>query len=112
MSFVVTGREDEILGYVIARQVVDEGEILNVGVAPAVRRQGVGRLLVRKALERLGELGARSVYLEVRESNVAARALYRGFGFVEVSRRVKYYQRPVEDALLLKAANPAGAVTR
>lgn len=112
MSLVVVDAQDGVLGYVIARRMADEGEILNVGVAPSARRRGVGRLLVRKALERLGELGARSVYLEVRESNVAARELYREFGFVEVWRRAKYYQRPVEDAILLKAAIPAGAVTR
>lgn len=90
----------------------DEGEILNVGVDPQYRRIGVGRGLVSAALSRLQSLGARQVFLEVRESNGAARALYRGFEFVEISKRVKYYRRPVEDAILLRAAIPAGEVPR
>ena len=103
-----SGPDHHVVGYLVARQVADEGEILNVAVAPESRRRGVGRALVAAGLGRLGALGARQVYLEVRESNVAARELYRGFGFVEVSRRLKYYRRPVEDAILLRAAIPAG----
>ena len=98
----------QVLGYLVARQMADEGEILNVGVDPRQRRIGVGHGLVTAAMARLQSLGARQVYLEVRESNFAARALYRGFDFVEVSKRVKYYRRPVEDAILLRAAIPAG----
>lgn len=104
--------EDRVLGYLVARQMADEAEILNVGVAPESRRHGVGRALVAAGLERLASLGARQVYLEVRESNRAARELYRGFAFSEVSRRAKYYRRPVEDAVVLRAAIPAGGVPR
>ena len=100
--------DGRVLGYLVARQMADEGEILNVGVDPQRRRIGVGHALVSAALARLQALGARQVYLEVRESNLAARALYGGFGFAEVSKRVKYYRRPVEDAILLRAAIPAG----
>ena len=103
---------DQVLGYLVARQMADEGEILNVGVHPQRRRVGVGRVLVASALARLQSLGAQQAYLEVRESNVGARALYRGFGFTEVSKRAKYYRQPVEDAILLRAAIPAGGATR
>lgn len=103
---------DRVAGYLVARQMADEGEILNVGVDPQNRRHGIGRLLVGAALERLQSLGSRQVYLEVRESNVAARALYRAFAFAEVSKRVNYYRRPTEDAILLRAAIPAGGSTR
>jgi ribosomal-protein-alanine N-acetyltransferase len=102
--------DDRVLGYLVARQMADEAEILNVGVTPASRRHGVGRALVAAGLERLVSLGAREVYLEVRESNLAARELYRGFAFSEVARRAKYYRRPVEDAVVLRAAIPAGEV--
>lgn len=98
----------QVAGYLVARQMADEGEILNVGVDPACRRHGVGKALVSAGLDRLRALGARQVFLEVRESNVAARALYNRFSFAEVSRRAKYYRRPVEDAILLRAAIPAG----
>jgi ribosomal-protein-alanine N-acetyltransferase len=113
MVFVVAvDPADYVLGYLVARQMTDEGEILNVGVEPQHRRRGVGRVLVAAGLERLQNLGARQVYLEVRESNAAARGLYDGFAFTEVSRRAKYYRQPVEDAILLRAAIPAGGTPR
>jgi len=104
--------DDHVLGYLVARQMADEAEILNVGVAPASRRHGMGRALVAAGLERMTSLGAGQVYLEVRESNLAARELYREFGFAEVTRRARYYRRPVEDAVVLRAAIPAGGVPR
>ena len=112
MFLVAVSGAGQVDGYLVARQMADEGEILNVGVEPARRRHGVGSVLVSAGLDRLRALGARQVFLEVRESNVAARALYGRFGFVEVSRRAKYYRRPVEDAILLRAANPAGGTPR
>jgi ribosomal-protein-alanine N-acetyltransferase len=95
-------------GYVVARGVADEGEILNLAVAAAQQRRGVGRALARAAIARLGASGARTVYLEVRESNQAARGLYEGLGFTVVGRRDRYYRRPVEAALVLRAAILAG----
>ena len=97
-----------VLGYAIAHRAADEAEILNVGVAPAHRRQGVGRALVEQLLAALRDAGARVVYLEVRASNVIARRLYESMGFQEVARRARYYRRPVEDAVILRAAIAAG----
>ncbi|HWZ28971.1 MAG TPA: ribosomal protein S18-alanine N-acetyltransferase [Gemmatimonadales bacterium] len=109
---VAVATDRRVTGYLVARQMADEAEILNVGVEPGSRRQGVGRALVAAGLDRLRALGARQVYLEVRESNRAARDLYRGFAFSEVARRSKYYRHPVEDAIVLRAAIPAGEVPR
>ena len=53
-------------------------------------------------MEVLVAAGVRSLYLEVRESNVAARALYDSEGFAAVGRRRGYYRNPLEDALLLR----------
>jgi len=103
---------DRVVGYLVARHVADEGEILNVGVSPVHRRRGTGRALVTEGLSRLEALGARSVFLEVRESNLAARALYQSFGFADVARRANYYRRPVEDAIILRAAISAEQVPR
>ncbi len=94
----------DLAGYAVAHAAADEGEILNLGVAPAHRRRGVGRQLVRAMMEMLAALAVRAVYLEVRESNVAARELYERLGFQERGRRSRYYRRPVEDAILLRAA--------
>jgi ribosomal-protein-alanine N-acetyltransferase len=93
-----------VTGYVIARAIADEGEILNLAVAPDGRRGGVGRALVTEVLRVLGGRGVRDVFLEVRESNAGARALYAAQGFREVGRRSRYYRRPVEDAIILRAA--------
>lgn len=109
---VAVDRADHVLGYLVARHMADEAEILNVGVDPGRRRRGVGRTLVAAGLERLAELGVRQVYLEVRESNLAARELYQRFAFLEVARRADYYRRPVEDAVILRAAIPAEGVPR
>ena len=104
VPFLVAVAGDEVAGYAIAHAAADEGEILNLGVAPARRRQGVGAELVRAMMDALRARGARAVYLEVRDSNAAARALYERLGFREVGRRSRYYRRPVEDAILLRAA--------
>jgi ribosomal-protein-alanine acetyltransferase len=91
-----------IAGYVVALDAADEGEILNLAVAPAGRRTGLGRALVQHMLEALTARGVRQVYLEVRESNAPARALYAAHGFTEIGRRQQYYRRPVEDAIVLR----------
>ena len=93
---------DKIAGYVVALDAADEGEILNLAVAPDGRRRGLGRELVRAILDALGKREVGQVYLEVRESNAAARALYAAFGFQDVGRRKQYYRRPVEDAIVLR----------
>ena len=99
------GRPDapgELVGYVVAWFVVDEAEVANVAVAPEARGQGVGARLLDEALGAASRHGAASVYLEVRDSNAAARALYASRGFVQIGRRRRYYRRPVEDALVLR----------
>jgi ribosomal-protein-alanine N-acetyltransferase len=102
--FLVAVQGAVVVGYVIARRAADEGEILNLAVAPAARGQGVGRRLAGRVLAELGAQGAVSVYLEVRESNDSARRLYGAMGFATVARRRRYYREPSEDALLLRVA--------
>ncbi len=99
---VETSGSGAVIGYVVALDAADEGEILNLAVAPAGRRNGLGRALVQHILEALTARGVRQVYLEVRESNAPARALYAAQGFKEVGRRKEYYRRPVEDAIVLR----------
>lgn len=108
-AIYVAENGDEVAGYIVGRAAVDEAEILNLGVALPARRRGFGSALVRRLLEDFAEGGVRSVFLEVRESNHAAQQLYQSFGFVTVGRRRRYYQRPMEDAVVLRAAISAGA---
>jgi ribosomal-protein-alanine acetyltransferase len=105
--FLVAAAPDGVEGYVIAQDAADEGEILNLAVAAPRHRGGIGRALVERVLATLALRGVKRVFLEVRESNVAARALYASLGFEEVGRRSRYYRRPVEDAIVLRAAIPA-----
>src|SRR5947199_168233 len=64
------------------------------------------RALVERVLVELAGLGVRTVYLEVRASNASVRQLYESLGFGEVARRARYYRRPFEDAVVLRAAIP------
>jgi ribosomal-protein-alanine N-acetyltransferase len=90
-----------IAGYLIGREVAGTGEILNLAVAPEFRRAGVGRALLRAAIIRLRKRRVDEVYLEVRESNLSAQALYLSSGFRPVGQRAAYYRNPKEDALVL-----------
>jgi ribosomal-protein-alanine N-acetyltransferase len=102
IALVAENLEGE-LGYLMARLSGEEGEILNLAVLPGHRRQGVGRRLLEQGLALLIGSGVREAYLEVRESNLAARDLYLGFGFRPVGMRPHYYRNPAEDALVLRA---------
>jgi [ribosomal protein S18]-alanine N-acetyltransferase len=99
---LIAGEGDDVGGFLIARCDLDEWELENVVVAPDRRRSGIGGQLVVALLHQAAKAGATSVLLEVRESNQAARQLYKKFGFVEAGRRPRYYESPAEDALLLK----------
>ena len=94
----------EVAGYVVTWFVADEAEIANLAVTPDGRRHGVGAALLDAAVAEALRRGVRQIFLEVRESNVAARALYEGRGFSVMGRRRRYYRHPDEDALVLRRA--------
>ena len=99
------GRRDggrRLAGYVVALLTGEEAEIADLAVEPGARRRGIGRALLDRTLAELADEGVRTLFLEVRESHRAARALYERAGFRAVGRRRGYYRHPVEDALLLK----------
>ncbi|MBB4211092.1 ribosomal-protein-alanine N-acetyltransferase [Rhodothalassium salexigens DSM 2132] len=79
------------MGYALARRAADQAEILSLGVAPDNRRSGCARHLLRQMVKRLKRQGVSHVFLEVRETNVAARALYEAAGFRVIGRRRAYY---------------------
>jgi [ribosomal protein S18]-alanine N-acetyltransferase len=90
-----------IAGYLIGRDVAGTGEVLNLAVSPDCRRRGVARALLRAGLSALRKRHVEEVYLEVRESNHSAQALYLSSGFRPVGQRAAYYRNPKEDALVL-----------
>lgn len=91
-----------LAGYVFARAIAGEGEILNIGVLPEFRSAGLGGDLLDACLARLRDRGAATVFLEVRESNEAAKRLYQSRGFRPVGVRTDYYRKPRENALVLR----------
>lgn len=90
----------QVRGFLIGRVLGDEWEIENVVVAEEARKRGFGAALVGEFLKWVRELGGLKVYLEVRESNAAARRLYEKCQFAETGRRKEYYRYPEEDAVL------------
>ncbi|HEY8794000.1 MAG TPA: ribosomal protein S18-alanine N-acetyltransferase [Gemmatimonadaceae bacterium] len=102
VAFLIADAGGEVRGYIVAWFVLDEGEIGNLAVADVARRHGVGARLLDGAIAAVRAADVHSLYLEVRDSNAAARALYASRGFVEVGRRRDYYRRPKEDALVLR----------
>lgn len=106
VCFLLAERDGSVRGYVVAWFVLDEGEIGNLAVSESARRQGAGALLLDGAIKVAGESDVASLYLEVRDSNMAARALYASRGFAEIGRRRDYYRRPREDALVLRLSIP------
>jgi ribosomal-protein-alanine N-acetyltransferase len=91
--------DGQVVGFLVTLWISpDEVEILNLAVAPSMRRKGVARALVQGVLEtREG-----TVFLEVRESNAAARKFYESIGFSVVASRPGYYANPPETAIVMK----------
>ena len=102
-GLVLCGDDAEVLGFVIYTAVAGACEILELAVTVPARQRGVGRRLLDAATAEAVSEGARRCILEVRESNVAARALYAGAGFLIDGRRKAYYRTAEgrEDALLM-----------
>ena len=99
--FLVAEEEGKILGYCGLLMVLDEGDITNVAVEKSRRGQGIGEALVRELAARAARRGIALLHLEVRQSNQAARGLYRKLGFLEDGLRKGYYEEPREDAVLM-----------
>lgn len=98
----LTARDDgSLVGYIGMKAVLDEADITNVAVDPDRRRQGIGKMLLRELLAKAGDTGIRRIFLEVRVSNTAARALYEQAGFRTVDVRKNYYEKPKEDAYIM-----------
>lgn len=94
----VAGQGGAVQGFLAARDLAGEREILNLAVDPSVRRCGIARALLQQELEN----AATAWFLEVRVSNSAARALYRSLGFEDAGTRRGYYDEPREDAIVMR----------
>lgn len=99
--YIVARAGDRVVGFAGLWLMVDEAHVTTFGVHPDWRRQGIGRQLLLNLAELSSAIGARRMTLEVRVSNEAAQALYRGFGFELAGRRARYYTDDGEDALVM-----------
>jgi ribosomal-protein-alanine N-acetyltransferase len=99
---LIADRATAVLGFILAHDILGEWEIESIAVAPGNRRRGVGRKLVEALMAEAIRNRATFIFLEVRESNIAARKLYESCGFEQYSRRRSYYSDPEEDALLYR----------
>ena len=96
------GADHKIYGFLAAHEVSGEWEIENLAICESARRRGLGLRLLKEFLRIAKDRDAKDIFLEVRESNVAARSLYSKCTFVEAGRRRSYYHNPEEDALILR----------
>lgn len=100
--WLVALQDEKVIGYVGSQSVLGEADMMNLAVSLEYRRNGVARALVTRLIENLAENQIHALTLEVRASNNPAISLYDSLGFVQVGRRPNYYQRPKEDAFILR----------
>jgi [ribosomal protein S18]-alanine N-acetyltransferase len=108
---VLVDARGAMLGYFIAMSGVDEMHLLNITVAPVVQGRGHGRHMIASLIALCRAHAARQLWLEVRESNARARAIYTRLGFVQQGVRKGYYPAPFarrEDAVVMSLRLGAG----
>lgn len=99
--YLVAEEQGEIVGYAGMWMVMGEGEIVVVAVKETARRQGIGAAIFETLIEEGRKAGTDIFFLEVRASNAAAQKLYVKQGFSEIGRRRNFYERPMEDAIVM-----------
>ena len=82
--------------------VLDEGQITNIATLPEFRRRGLAKKVLLSMLDEARSRKLAFVTLEVRESNVAAIALYEQTGFVKLGKRPNFYRKPTEAAVIME----------
>ena len=100
--YLVALDEDQIVGYAGCVISYDESDITNIAVMDEYRRMGIACELLQQMFKLLSQKGVSTVFLEVRQSNFAAQNLYNSVGFESVGIRKQFYQKPVEDAIVMK----------
>ena len=105
-TFAFDSEPEEIIGYWILQQVVDELHLLNFTISKSYQGRGIGTKVLRQLIEnQRSEQGISSIYLEVRESNIAAQAVYSKCGFQQIGERKHYYRNGLherEKAILMR----------
>jgi len=100
---IVAEENGRIVAYATYRVVFDDAHLMNVAVSPAFRNEGRGKTLIRHVVDDCAKRGARTMFLEVRPSNDAAKHIYDAFGFHAIDVRKRYYHDG-EDAIVMEVA--------
>jgi ribosomal-protein-alanine N-acetyltransferase len=93
--------EKKVVGYSNIYIVAGEVQIGNFAVAPGFRNRGVAKKMMSEIFDKAGESNCRTIFLEVRESNIPAMELYKSYGFVSSGKRKDYYLNPNENAIIM-----------
>lgn len=101
-SCVVVEQDGRVAGYLCLTVLLDEAEILDVAVDPALQGRGIGAQLVQWACDEAIQRGARLLLLEVRATSQPAIALYERFGFQQTGLRKAYYEDNIDAVLMDK----------
>lgn len=99
--YLVCIADGVVAGYCGMWTVLGEGNITNMAVRSDYRKRGIAKMLMEEVHKRGRELGVDTFFLEVRQSNTPARSLYDLMGYKEIGRRKRFYERPVEDAVVM-----------
>ena len=100
-AYLVAVKEGAVVGYACSWYVVDEAQLVNIGVSKKERRRGIADSLMKALLAEAKTHGMASIYLEVRTSNIAAQTLYRKYGFTVKALRKGVYDLPKEDGFIM-----------
>ena len=96
--------KENLLGFIVALHIAPDWELENIIVLLGARRMGIGKRLLDALMASARKTNSEAVFLEVRESNEAARLFYEKSGFIQSGRRKSYYSNPLEDAVLYRLA--------
>lgn len=94
--------DGEVLALIIASKTMVEADIYMLAVKKNYQGKGIGKKIFQELIDELKNSDLETIFLEVRESNIAAKSVYRKLGFIEIGHRKDYYSKPKEDALMMK----------
>lgn len=101
-SLFVALQDERVVGFMCLFHLFEEGELLNIAVAPDMRKMGIAQMLIDKMHDLFSRRKIERITLEVRKSNIAAKSLYEKNGFSAIAVRKNYYTNPFEDGIVME----------
>ncbi len=100
-EYFIVEIQNIVVGYSCFWYILDEAQLVNIGVHPDYRRKGIGELLLKEGIAEASKKKMKTLFLEVRVTNLPAQALYRKYGLKVVSLRKNVYSSPMEDGYIM-----------